>query len=89
MKITESQIRKIVRSQILKEMPSYGSPTTSPSTVASDLLSLIEKADEQGLAVEIGSGIMDYRAAGPNSLEIDFEGPGGDLVTYVVTFTQK
>jgi len=88
MKITESQIRKIVRNQILKEMPSYGSPTTSPATVASDLLSLLEKADEEGLDT-FAPSIMDYRAAGPNSLEIDFEGPGGDIVTYVVTFTQK
>ncbi len=63
--------------------------TSTPSIAARDLLDVLDEADARGVLVEIESSIMDYRLAGPSSLEIDYEGPGGDVTTYVVTFVRK
>jgi hypothetical protein len=86
LKFTESQLRRVVREEVLKEAAMM---TSTPSIAARDLLDVLDEADARGVLAEVGSSIMDYRLAGPSSLEIDFEGPGGDVTTYVVTFARK
>ncbi len=97
MKITESQLRKIVREEAVRasrmneqseEYGSFQGSTSSAYTVAFDLLGVLERAEDAGIFIEAGSGIMSYRQSGGDALELDVEGPGGDMVTYRMTISK-
>jgi len=83
MRITESQLRKIVRQEVKRANLSE-SKTSSVSTVVSDLLSLFAKAEEEGAETYI----MGSRSLTPNTIEIDVEGPAGDRTPYLITVTE-